>query len=149
MFYHCNLEIVHLGFMTEAFVQIVSIYAKSNFYIPPLLSTPLALTLHDPVLRGKVVDIVLEIFVSRGLLEGEGLGLDEAVQEVALLTVLGVLCLRLPILAPVEAAQAPGLPLPLDGELPFDGELGRVSLILLCPGHWGLGTYRCGTGGIS
>ena len=49
------------------------------FYSPPL-STPLALTLHDPVLRGKVVDIVLEIFVSRGLLEGEGLGLDEAVQ---------------------------------------------------------------------
>ena len=45
------------------------------------------LTLHD-VLGRKVVDIVVEIFVSCCLLEGEVLGLDEAVQEVVLLAVL-------------------------------------------------------------
>ena len=54
------------------------------------------LTLHD-VLGRKVVDIVVEIFVSCCLLEGEVLGLDEAVQEVVL---LAVLLLPLPALDP-------------------------------------------------
>ena len=55
------------------------------------------LTLHD-VLGRKVVDIVVEIFVSCGLLEGEVLRLDEAVQEVVLLAVL-----LLPLPAPRPA----------------------------------------------
>ena len=55
------------------------------------------LTLHD-VLGRKVVDIVVEIFVSCCLLEGEVLGLDEAVQEVVLLAVL-----LLPLPAPGPA----------------------------------------------
>ena len=149
MFYHCILEIVHLGFMTEN-SSVQNCVGQIHFLFIPPSSTPLALTLHDPVLRRKVVDIVLEIFVPRCLLEGEGLRLDEAVQEVALLTVLSVLGLSLAILSPVEAAQArPGLPLPLDGELPLDRELRRGSLLLLRPGHWGLGTDWCGARGIS
>ena len=63
-----------------------------NFSCEVIFKQP---TLHD-VLWRKVADVVVKIFVPCCLLEGEVLGLNEAVQEVALLAVL-LLNLRLSV----------------------------------------------------
>ena len=92
---------------------------------------------------GEVVDVVLEVLVPGRLLNSEVLGLDQAVQEVVLLTVL--------LLVVDGHHGALGvLPLPAPGrqtELSLHAQLWRLLLLLLRPG--GLGTYGGRTGGVS
>ena len=91
---------------------------------------------------GEVVDVVLEVLVAGGLLDSKVLGLDEAVQEVALLTVLL-------LLGDGHHGALGVLPLPAgrQAELPLDAQLGRLRLLLL--GSGGLGTYWGGAGRVS
>ena len=94
------------------------------------------------VLGGEVVDVVLEVLGAGGLLDSKVLGLDEAVQEVALLTVLL-------LLVDGRDGTLGVLPLPAgrQAELPLDAQLGRLRLLLIRSGR--LGTYWGGAGGVS
>ena len=91
---------------------------------------------------GEVVDVVLEVLGAGGLLDSKVLGLDEAVQEVALLTVLLLL---------VDARDGTLGVLPLaagrQAELPLDAQLGRLRLLLIRSGR--LGTYWGRAGRVS
>ena len=91
---------------------------------------------------GEVVDVVLEVLVAGGLLDRKVLSLDEAVQEVALLTVLL-------LLVDGRHGTLGVLPLPAgrQAELSLDAQLGRLLLLLL--GTRRLGTYWGGAGRVS
>ena len=99
------------------------------------------LTLHQ-VSAGEVVDVVLKVLVAGGLLDSKVLSLDEAVQEVVLLTVLLLLVDghhgALGVLSLAPGRQA---------ELSLDAQLGRLRLVLLGAGR--LGTYWGGAGRVS
>ena len=88
---------------------------------------------------GEVVDVVLEVLVAGGLLDSKVLSLDEAVQEIVLLTVLL-------LLVDGRHGTLGVLPLPAgrQAELSLDAQLGRLLLLLLWSRR--LGTW-CGAGG--
>ena len=94
------------------------------------------------VLGGEVVDVVLEVLVTGGLLDCKALSLDETVEEVVL---LAVLLLVIDCVVCVVSVSVCSLR-PGDAELSLDAELWRLLLLLLWAGR--LGTW-CGAGGVA
>ena len=88
---------------------------------------------------GEVVDVVLEVLVASGLLDGQALSLDETVEQVVLLTVLLLLVDPVVVISVSDGPLAPS-----HAELSLDAQLGRLLLLLLWSRR--LGTW-CGAGG--